>query len=239
MGHDTDFEGSVTVEPPLNAAEVAWLREFAQSRRCRRTGGPYDTSDPDRVPPHYNDGYNDYAEGQPNLWCQWEPSEHGAHISWNGAENFRDGDAWMRYLVDHFLRPGAVAADPALPNRPPAFDRFTFDHQVNGRIEARDGDGEQWTLVVENNEVSTAGPVSFEEALEAVAAVERYRRVEATLRALCVPSDQFNANDPDSVEGSAAYVRLINNDPMDFDVHATPVLAVTVADVLRILDETR
>ena len=43
MGYTTEFGygGSVSISPPLNAHEIAYLREFAASRRMDRTRGPY------------------------------------------------------------------------------------------------------------------------------------------------------------------------------------------------------
>ena len=66
MGYDTTFSGSVTVEPPLNPHEIAYLREFAQSRRMRRPTGPYATSDDDFQTLGF-DRYNYPPEGQPGL----------------------------------------------------------------------------------------------------------------------------------------------------------------------------
>jgi len=40
MGYTTEFEGSVSISPPLNAHEIAHLRKFAASRRMDRTCGP-------------------------------------------------------------------------------------------------------------------------------------------------------------------------------------------------------
>ena len=41
MGYTTEFEGSVSISPPLNAHEIAYLRKFAASRRMDRAHGPY------------------------------------------------------------------------------------------------------------------------------------------------------------------------------------------------------
>ena len=32
MGYTTEFDGSVSISPPLNAHEIAYLRKFAASR---------------------------------------------------------------------------------------------------------------------------------------------------------------------------------------------------------------
>ena len=69
-----------------------------------------------------------------------------------------------------------------------------------------------------------------------VAEVERLRNMSAALHDLCRPADNYDASDPESVEGGAYYMRLAGDDPMDYDPNATPTLAVAVSDVLRILD---
>ena len=42
---------------------------------------------------------------QPGLWCQWVPSEDGAFLAWDFGEKFYEYDAWLRYLIEHFLKP--------------------------------------------------------------------------------------------------------------------------------------
>lgn len=41
MGYTTEFDGTVSVEPPLNPSERAYLLKFSQTRRMDRSGGPY------------------------------------------------------------------------------------------------------------------------------------------------------------------------------------------------------
>jgi hypothetical protein len=151
MGYTTDFYGEVNVTPPLNEAERTYLRKFAETRRMDRERGPY-----------FVDGTGDFGQGhdpdirnfngppagQPSLWCQWVPNEDGTAIEWDGQEKFYESEAWMAYVIDHFLKPGAEASKVGDPQ----FAGFTFDHVCNGTIEAQ---GEQhddkWRLVVEDN----------------------------------------------------------------------------------------
>jgi hypothetical protein len=143
MGYTTSFEGQVTVDPQLNPAEIAYLAEFADSRRHQRPDGPYSTADCAYDYP----GYNTPPEGQPSLWCNWESTDDGTGIRWNGAEKFYSATAWMQYLIDHFLKPGAAAQGQ------PGFEKFTFDHTVTGLIKAQgDETGDTWELVVVDNE---------------------------------------------------------------------------------------
>lgn len=153
MGYNTDFSGSVKIDPPLNAAEVDYLKRFANSRRMARAKGPYfvdgsgfmgQDNDPDIW------DYNTPPAGQPGLWCQWEPSDDGSEIAWNWEEKFYNATEWMAYLIDHFLKPGAEASKVDDPQ----FEKFTFDHVVNGTIEAQGEEPKDiWKILVEDNEV--------------------------------------------------------------------------------------
>jgi hypothetical protein len=61
----------------------------------------------------------------------------------------------------------------------------------------------------------------------------------AAVRVLCVNADLYHADDPDSVEGGAAWMRLADDEPADNAGRNVlpPVLAVAVSDVLTILDK--
>ncbi|MGF1428652.1 hypothetical protein [Kitasatospora sp. LaBMicrA B282] len=154
MGYQTTFTGQVAVEPPLNQQEIAYLRKFAATRREDREGGPYVADyigyavqgrEADRIP-----------EGQPSRWCNWEATDDGAAIEWNGAEKFYNSPEWMTYLIDHFLKPGGAAQGQ------PGFEHFTFDHTINGVIDAEGEEpGDIWQLLVRDNEVSVDGPDDF------------------------------------------------------------------------------
>ena len=150
MGYyTTDFYGSVTVEPPLNQAEITYLRKFSDTRRMDRKRGPYFVEGSGLFGQGQDEDIRDYNRppaGQPGLWCKWEPTDDGTAIRWTGEEKFYDATEWMQYLIDHFLKPGARAA------RTGGFEGFTFDHVVNGTIDAYgEESGDVWRLVVEDN----------------------------------------------------------------------------------------
>ncbi|ACU70079.1 hypothetical protein Caci_1153 [Catenulispora acidiphila DSM 44928] len=175
MGYTTEFTGAVTVEPPLNTHEISYLRRFVGTRRMDRELGPYycgtghmgQDEEPDIR------DYDKAGFGQPGLWCKWEPTDDGSRIRWNQAEKFYNSEEWMAYLIRTFLMPGAALA-AELASRveghyyAPEFAHFTFDHVVNGAIDA---DGEEvddlWQLVVTDNEVTTRdmgpGPIYVDE----------------------------------------------------------------------------
>jgi hypothetical protein len=55
------------------------------------------------------------AEGaQPGLWCQWVPTDDGTMIVWDEGEKFYDYVEWLRYLIEHFLRPWGYTLNGAV-----------------------------------------------------------------------------------------------------------------------------
>lgn len=166
MGYTTDFSGEVSITPPLNQAEISFLNAFNATRRVQRTRGPYYVGDRGcgvLTPGQTFDGESDVTnmnaapEGQPGLWCQWIPTEDGTAIQWDGGEKFYESEAWMEYIIDHFLKPGCIAAKE-LPF-------LQANHICNGEIEAQGEDpNDRWKLVVEDNVVSTRqGRVIYED----------------------------------------------------------------------------
>jgi hypothetical protein len=162
VGYTTDFTGQVTVTPALNKSEIAYLRRFSGTRRMNRRNGPYYTGTGFAGQDHEPDivEYNRPPEGQPGLWCHWVPTEDGSRIEWSGAEKFYDSPEWMTYLINTFFRPGADLEAELLDRvtgrvYPEEFAHFTFDHTLNGVIEAQGEDPEDtWLLAVNSNEIA-------------------------------------------------------------------------------------
>jgi hypothetical protein len=164
MGYSTDFEGTASITPPLNAHEIAYLRKFADTRRMCRDLGPYFVDGSEYFGQGHDPDITDYNSPppeQPGLWCNWQPTEDGTAIGWDGQEKFYYADHWMTYVIDTFLKPGAAVqeemANP-VPGRdyPEAFAHFTFDHEVNGTINAQGDDADdRWRLMVTGNVVTT------------------------------------------------------------------------------------
>jgi len=149
MGYTTEFEGAFTVSPPLSAEEVDFLFKFSQTRRMDREQGPYYVDDP-----HWLGGEGVYVNrppaGQPGLWCQWEPSDDGTEIQWDGSEKAYDMVEWIIYLIDHFLRPGCLAASE-LPF-------LQANHLVNGVVDAHGEDPtDHWRIKIKDNVVTVVG----------------------------------------------------------------------------------
>ena len=150
MGYTTTFKGYIEVEPPLNKDEINYLTKFSKTRRMKRTNGPYfvngtgiagQNCDPDVI------DNNNPPEGQPGLWCQWIPNNEGTKITWNGAEKFYDSEAWLEYLIEHFIGENPIAKKIALNDF-----NFLQAHVLNGEIKAQGEDPDDcWTLYVIEN----------------------------------------------------------------------------------------
>jgi hypothetical protein len=192
MGYTTDFIGHVDIEPVLNQDEIEYLSAFSMSRRFDRPDGPYAVpGNPMAVlsTEHEDvgvDTYNRIAPGQPQLWCQWVPCLDGCCLSFNGHEKFYEPVAWMRYLIEHFLRPGALASKTQLA----AFEHFTFDHQLVGTVVGcRRDTKELFAINVKANRVTEQvlrpgladyldrPPLAYEEEIDRWEATSRRRRV--------------------------------------------------------------
>lgn len=158
MGYTTRFTGRITIEPPLNAHEITYLRKFAETRRMHRERGPYfvdgtgvfgQNRDPDII------DLNRPDPTQPGLWCQWVPTEDGGALVWDEGEKFYDAAEWMQYLIDHFLRDMAKARLHFVASGDSQFAKFAFNHVCNGTIEAQgEHPNDRWRLVVTDNVVT-------------------------------------------------------------------------------------
>lgn len=122
MGYTTEFEGKFEVTPTLKPEHRMYLSALSESRRMKRSAHLAATlPDPVRVAANlpvgeegqYYVGGEDYSVidynkppiGQPELWNQWIPTEDGSAIVWDGNEKFHEYTAWLRYIIDHFLKP--------------------------------------------------------------------------------------------------------------------------------------
>lgn len=185
-----------------------YLTAFGQSRRWDRAGGPYQVpdnpSDDDVVvgAPDPQTGipssrgpisvgsdtprFSRTAAGQPQLYCQWVPCPDGCCLSYDGREKFYEPTAWMRYLINHFLKPGAAASRSGQD----CFEEFTFDHELNSVMAACRRDTRRlWVIRVARNRVterdlvpgvpesSVWGPFPYEQEIDDLDARRRRRRV--------------------------------------------------------------
>jgi hypothetical protein len=134
--------GHLDVVPALNEAEFQYLTGFAETRRCARPEGPlWVPLDPfgrcsDRALTCSQQDTR--AADQPGLWCSWVPSCRGSCLTLLEGDEERgwvNHLAWLQYLLDTFLTPGAGATQQE------GFEEFSFDHVVSGAVATYTGDG--------------------------------------------------------------------------------------------------
>ena len=90
-------------------------------------------------------------KGADSKWCNFEPSEDGRLLTWNGAEKTKEGAQWIEYIIDHFLKPNEYLVADACTY----FKDFTFNHVCNGELTAQGEDpDDRWKIVVEDNVVT-------------------------------------------------------------------------------------
>jgi hypothetical protein len=145
MGYTTEFDGFITIQPPLSEEERKYLLKFSDTRRMLRVNGPYFVGGSGFKGGDDSDvlSYNTPPEGQPGLWCGWIPNHNGTAIIWNKVEKFYHSTEWMRYLIDHFLSKTHICPLP-----------FLQGHILNGRIMAQgENRDDRWELVVSDNNV--------------------------------------------------------------------------------------
>jgi hypothetical protein len=175
MGFSTTFLGRLDIEPRLNATEVEWLTAYAELDR-RYFTDPYEVpmnprafrlererETQDQRPRSGQKGSVAAArdsltsltprDGSPYPHLDWKPCTDGCCLRWDSrTEKSRMAESWLQYLIDHFLRPGAMARTSGRPD----FAEFTFNHVLNGVIAAeRDDTRELWLIHCRDNEIST------------------------------------------------------------------------------------
>jgi len=150
MGYNSDFDGQLAVDPPLNDAEIAYLQAFTATWHDQ--SDPYYVANPDaddRAPVLATEPMSLSPLRPPNEHCAWIPTFDGSGIEWNGDEKFYDAAEWMQYLIDHFLTGsvGSFATDPRSAG-------FTFNHTCHGHIRAQgESFDDRWALAVSGNQV--------------------------------------------------------------------------------------
>lgn len=157
MNYSTEFEGVIHIVPPLNLVEILYLVEFAAIRHTACEEGPYFIRGVDRytLAPRSKP-----AEGKPGLYCGFAPDEDGRVLESNEDGKTYGAIEWVQYLIDHFLKPGAIASTSGDPQ----FADFQFNHVLHGELKAQGDDpDDMWLLkVVENRVTKHEAVVSYE-----------------------------------------------------------------------------
>lgn len=159
MGFSTTYLGHLDIEPPLNSAETAWLRAFRLTDRSLHPHDPYAVPMNPRAERlahltrdrHDKPDASSRSQAAELTRCDWQPCLDGCCLVWESIEKSNTSIHELRYLIDHFLRPGAHASRDGRAD----FAEFTFDHHVHGVVAAeRDDTRELYVIVARDNTLS-------------------------------------------------------------------------------------
>jgi hypothetical protein len=108
-------------------------------------------------------------------------------LSYEGFEKFYAPVEWLRYLIEHFLKPGAEASRTGHPD----FAAFTFDHVLDGMVVGcRRDNKELFAITVADNAVRSKvlrrgdrdyrdyAPLPYEQAVDRQLSPDQRRRRE-------------------------------------------------------------
>lgn len=151
MGYSTDFSGSLTVTPPLNEHEAAFLADFSDTRHTSTDHGPLEIAGP-------SVSGNDPQFGKPGIWCHWIVDKDG-ELAWDGQEKTYNHDQWLAWLIQHLFGPEARAFVDEHLSDDPRLQHFTCDHTVNGTVDAQGEEpDDMWRIKVVDNDVTVQYP---------------------------------------------------------------------------------
>ena len=132
MGYHTDFAGVITVDPPLNSAEKAFIRDAEDGRVHLFHLADHDLS----------------------------VNDEGTELEPNDSERTYDLPEWIATLAEKLLGPGARSCVEVHRSVDPRLAHFSCDHHLNGRIVASGEDsGDLWGIEVVDNAVFEVRPV--------------------------------------------------------------------------------
>jgi len=82
MGYTTEFSGKLSIKPPLTDDVIDAINKFCRER-------------------HEDRSY-------PSIHCDWEVSEDGSSIAWNGRQKSYSMTEWLRYIIARFVPSGTM-----------------------------------------------------------------------------------------------------------------------------------
>ena len=127
MGYSTDFSGELELNPPASEELVTFVNKWKNTRRMKRDVSKLTDKTKGLKGNFGVDGefyigkgfagqdqdesiidYNQPPSTQPGLWCQWELSEDGTTLEWDGGEKFYAYEEWLEYMITNFFEPNGI-----------------------------------------------------------------------------------------------------------------------------------
>lgn len=131
MGYTTEFRGEFTFEKPLSPKATAFINKLCETRRMGRNIEGYGIQGEFFVDGEGFRGqgsesniinHNEAPSTQPGLWCQWEVTNNGTTLEWNGGEKFYHYVEWLFYLIEKIIRPNGYVLNGEIKWRGEDFD---------------------------------------------------------------------------------------------------------------------
>lgn len=141
MGYQTKWVGAINVTPPLNKTEIHVVNRLAQVLYDdERSPGPRELAMSDAA-------ILAFRQGVPRGWSTWGACAAGCCLSYDGSDKANFMVAWLKYLMNPFLTPGAAAESVD------GLGFLTCDHVLNGMVVGAHQDiGELYSITVRDND---------------------------------------------------------------------------------------
>lgn len=195
MSYTYDLFGKLSVSPPLNTDQVAYIQEFSQSYRHKFAPKWQSWPNPLReavgLPVGIDGEYISSAMGtgsdfidncmevdtntpnnQPSFQCCWTTNAKGTVVQWNKLGRTFAPAQWLEYMIEHFFKPWGVT--------------------LNGKVECHGEEKDDRTLIVVNNNSVRRAPKEEWEEYKTQKELEKQAQKQARRIENAIPSSPLS-----------------------------------------------
>lgn len=195
MSYTYDLLGKLSVSPPLNADQVAYIQEFSHSYRHKFAPKWQSWPNPLReavgLPVGIEGEYissamgtgSDFIENcmevdmgtpnnQPSFQCCWTTNATGTVVKWNKLGRTFAPAQWIEYMIEHFFKQWGVT--------------------LNGKVECHGEEKEDRTLIVVNKNQVRHAPKEEWEEYKTEKELERQAKKQARRIEIALPSSTLS-----------------------------------------------
>lgn len=139
MGYQTDFVGYLHIQPALNETEIRFINALSGAEPGENVLEDMEKAEKSLL---------DLRYGMPRGWSSWAACPQGCCLSYSGGDKANHMIPWLKFLI------GALLSPDAMEHGGPEFERFTWDHMLNGMVVgSRRDNRELYSITVRENEV--------------------------------------------------------------------------------------
>lgn len=232
--YSTEFKGKFEFAEPVNRDVITVVNGLSNTRRFMRdreelinlTGIDYGEDGEYFIPDDFNDetavvDYNIPPSDQPSLWLNWEITEDGKYLQWDGGESFRCYLEWLDYLANNFFVPNGIS--------------------LNGSVEYQGWDErDKGTIFIENNQVKVKTDFEYTYGVGPQPTFEEFVGEEndtKLIEKLGVSNQEFLDSAKFIIQDNQLYLDLTDTAgaliPLDIENETAPQIAVEVLNLLE------